>query len=290
MTYDKPVVVGIDNSASAQEALDFGAAQAKALGCPLRIVRIYSPLYGISGVDPTPPSDDRKRLEDSLERAQAHVAEKFGLEASTEWESDDPAVALTKMSSDAALMVLGARGLGAMRRIFVGSVSTKVATYADCPVIVVREGEHDPEGPIVVGMAPEKESLTALTFGFVMARAHGCRLEVVRAHQHAAAAIPNMPEGETKEAAKESARTAVSRSEEIFQKYCEYYSDVEANFVHVRGHASEALVDRAPSSRMIVVASHGKGELRATVMGSVSMTVLHNAPIVAVTHPPHEAH
>ena len=99
----------------------------------------------------------------------------------------DPAVALEKESETATILLVGARGLGAVRRLLLGSVSTKVAAYAKCPVIVVRDEPGDPEGPIVVGMAPEEGVNQAVTFAFNEARLRGRRLRVIQSQQHAAA-------------------------------------------------------------------------------------------------------
>ena len=41
-------------------------------------------------------------------------------------------------ASDADLIVVGTRGLHATKRLFLGSVSTKVVHHAPCDVLVVR--------------------------------------------------------------------------------------------------------------------------------------------------------
>jgi nucleotide-binding universal stress UspA family protein len=40
---------------------------------------------------------------------------------------------------DTDLVVVGARGLGGMTRLLLGSVSEKVLRYAGCPVLIVKE-------------------------------------------------------------------------------------------------------------------------------------------------------
>ena len=42
----------------------------------------------------------------------------------------------------AGLIVVGSRGLGAMRRVLMGSVSSSVVRHAHCPVLVVRGEEQ----------------------------------------------------------------------------------------------------------------------------------------------------
>ena len=52
----------------------------------------------------------------------------------------DPAEEIMKVASKqkADLIVLGARGLGTIDRVLLGSVSMQVLQYAHCPVLVVR--------------------------------------------------------------------------------------------------------------------------------------------------------
>jgi nucleotide-binding universal stress UspA family protein len=51
----------------------------------------------------------------------------------------DPARALLEQAAAADLLAVGSRGLGAVRRVLLGSVSEKVLQHAPCPVLVVRE-------------------------------------------------------------------------------------------------------------------------------------------------------
>jgi nucleotide-binding universal stress UspA family protein len=51
----------------------------------------------------------------------------------------DPARALLELAATADLLVVGSRGLGAVRRVLLGSVSEKVLQHAPCPVLIVRE-------------------------------------------------------------------------------------------------------------------------------------------------------
>lgn len=48
---------------------------------------------------------------------------------------------------DAALVVIGSRGLGGVRRALMGGVSDSVVRHAHCPVLVVRSPGRD-EGAV----------------------------------------------------------------------------------------------------------------------------------------------
>jgi nucleotide-binding universal stress UspA family protein len=52
-----------------------------------------------------------------------------------------PTDALLAQGADAALIVVGRRGLGGFRSLLLGSVSQQVVQYATCPVVVVAAGD-----------------------------------------------------------------------------------------------------------------------------------------------------
>jgi nucleotide-binding universal stress UspA family protein len=56
---------------------------------------------------------------------------------------DDPVHALIQASRDAALLVVGSRGLGAFREMLLGSVSNEVVGEAASDVLVVHGVDAD---------------------------------------------------------------------------------------------------------------------------------------------------
>ena len=52
-----------------------------------------------------------------------------------------PARALLDTAAGADILVVGARGLGGMREVLLGSVTREVVDHAPCPVVIVR---HEP--------------------------------------------------------------------------------------------------------------------------------------------------
>jgi nucleotide-binding universal stress UspA family protein len=61
-------------------------------------------------------------------------------EVETEWLQGDPALAILEAAGrhEAQMIVLGARGLKAIKRFLLGSVSQKVLVHAPCSVLIVR--------------------------------------------------------------------------------------------------------------------------------------------------------
>jgi nucleotide-binding universal stress UspA family protein len=60
------------------------------------------------------------------------------VDTSIQETTDLPQKALVDRSTDAALLVVGSRGLGSVRGALMGSVSAEVLRHAQSPVAVIR--------------------------------------------------------------------------------------------------------------------------------------------------------
>ncbi|WP_182169761.1 universal stress protein [Flaviflexus equikiangi] len=282
MADDRPIIVGTDGSIRARYAVLEAARIARMYSRPLRIVTAHSPLFAMTAFDPEPTSDEIERLETILRDSRDAIRDRFGdIDIETEWSVGDAATVLVRASRYASAVVVGARGQGAVHRMLVGSVATKVATYADSPVYVVRAGEYNPDGPVTVGLAPEGPARRTLDLAMGAARAEGTSLRALRAHQHSAAGLCNMPEGDHKESLRRDIAASVRDSEALFTEVCANHPDVHATFVHIQAHATDCLIDASRISRLVVVAPNGRGPEEKT-LGSVALAVLHHAPAVLV--------
>ena len=81
-------------------------------------------------------TNDRRRV---LAMALDRVAKQFPARVTQELPVGLPAETLEYVSSEVDLMVLGARGLGPVKRLLLGSVSERVLRHASCPVLIVHE-------------------------------------------------------------------------------------------------------------------------------------------------------
>jgi nucleotide-binding universal stress UspA family protein len=142
------IVVGTDGSAEAERALERAAKLAASSGAPLYIVTAYSddwPLKERLGdsarVDPV---DLGRVAEGVLARSAEHVR-RHGVEAEVIARHGDAAGALIDVAAEkgADLLVVGSRGLNAVDRFLLGSVSQKVSQHAKCTVMIVRDDGHD---------------------------------------------------------------------------------------------------------------------------------------------------
>lgn len=111
------------------------------LGAPIHAVTAWE-FPPTAGWDTLMPADWRPD-EDSRQILDETLKEVFGdkLPEGLTFESVHGAAArvLIDLSEDAAMLVLGSRGLGGFRELLLGSVSAYCAEHAKCPVLVVRE-------------------------------------------------------------------------------------------------------------------------------------------------------
>ncbi|HYF73109.1 MAG TPA: universal stress protein, partial [Nocardioides sp.] len=180
------VVVGVDGSASASHALTWAAAHAHAEGRPLVLVH--------AGPTPAPAGTgwmeaagvDHRRLclvlkEDAralLSEAEVPVrAEYPELEIHQLVRLGDARGVLLEASAEARLLVVGTRGLGPLRHLLLGSVSTALVKHATCPVVVVRPAAAQGRA-VLAGVAGEPADAAILDLAFRVAEARQLPLRV----------------------------------------------------------------------------------------------------------------
>jgi nucleotide-binding universal stress UspA family protein len=137
-----PVVVGVDGSPPAIDALRWAVAQAEQTGAPVRAVTAWTfpdepTPFGI--VPDLPPRPDQLALvRAKLEAVVAEAARTACILVQAEVIRGRAAAVLVESARDAALLVVGSRGRGALAEALLGSVSEYCVRHAPCPVVVVR--------------------------------------------------------------------------------------------------------------------------------------------------------
>lgn len=140
----KTILIAIDGSESAHEALEFGLELAEEQGATPFIVHVAPavevlPYASFAGPAPTVPHEldeqDRASLTEALE-----TAARQGLDAKTELLVGNPADEIVAFAEtiNADLIVVGSRGHGALAGVLLGSVSRRVLHESRRPVLVVR--------------------------------------------------------------------------------------------------------------------------------------------------------
>ncbi len=284
-----PVVVGVDGSESALDAVRWAADEARRRETRLRIVHAYQVPTGYPQgfVDVTMLHDAlATQGKEWLVRAQA-VAEEAepGLTVETVDVQAPTVPALEREARDAAVLVLGSRGLGGFTGLVIGSTAVTLVTRATCPVVVVREPGQG--GPVVVGVDGTPASEAAIAFAFAEASARDAELVAVHTWTDLLLEVAFAGEPEVLDVT----RVAEEAHEVLGERLAgwqEQYPDVHVTREVVHERASRALLRRSEGARLVVVGSRGRGGFRGLLLGSTSQHLLYHAtcPVAVVPAPP----
>jgi nucleotide-binding universal stress UspA family protein len=136
------IVVAYDGSREAHMALEDAIALARASEALLKLVTVAEPpviSYGKGGGSRQGwmalKESVEEMMRERLEQATASIPDDVRLESVL--VNNEPATALAQIArNDGALLMLGSRAYGPLRRVLLGSVATELARRAPCPLIV----------------------------------------------------------------------------------------------------------------------------------------------------------
>jgi nucleotide-binding universal stress UspA family protein len=144
------IVHATDGSPEAEGALDMAIDLAKETGAKLAVVTVHVPPPG--GKVPAPPIKEVEKPQgaEHIAEAAAAKARAAGVDAKAYVTHGlDPAPEIARVAEElgADLLVVGSRGLGAVRGALMGSVSRYLVSHSKVPVTVVtnrhvREHAH----------------------------------------------------------------------------------------------------------------------------------------------------
>ncbi|WP_222263139.1 universal stress protein [Modestobacter marinus] len=298
------VVVGVDGSPGAREALAWAFAAAARRGAALDVVSAFP-----SDLSWTAPSlVDPQRIEAlrtgteirardlvatvRTDPAVSAVAGVDDVPCAVRVVPGAPAEQLVQMAERAALLVVGSRGRGLVRSTLLGSVALHCATHAPCPVVVVHPGTAASTATgrrVVVGLDSSEASRVVLAHAGAAAEELGAELEVVAAYH-----LPHywsdlyvaldQALAEIRDSAERLARRQVA---EVLGAQ----PPVRVRVVTEEGPAGGLLVHRAAGAALLVVGSRSRNRLPGMMLGSVALHGVVHAPCpVLVVHPPRRAH
>ena len=137
------IIVGIDGSGHSQRALRRAMKEAAIHQEPLTVITVHQAIVGYAGGPVTYPQD-QPETERAREAAQAEtdkaLAELDGPRPSSVTVTavhGIPAEVLVNARKDADMIVLGEFGTGGFGHVLMGSVASKVAHHATCPVLII---------------------------------------------------------------------------------------------------------------------------------------------------------
>lgn len=288
MATNTAVVVAVDGSKQALVAVRWAARTAKRANRPLHIVSASPGLAPRFSLRPLSAEEEihraAKEYADRATSEAAEAAEKAAPGVRTERDviEGKPSLVLRQVSSRAYLLVVGRRGLGGVRGLLMGSVSTDVAAHADCPVVVVPAEGGSAEGPVVIGVDGSPVSTEAIEQGFQQAEFLDTSVTAVHAYG-----------GFSGQAYFADSRAVLTRMREEAEEalgsqlagHREDHPDVQVESVVTTGHPAEQISELSEQAQLVVLGSRGRGGFRGLVLGSTSQAVLQVAacPVMIIS-------
>jgi nucleotide-binding universal stress UspA family protein len=260
------VLVGYDGSASSREAVNWAVRAARERGVMLTVCHAWKPGYAGPPLEPEHEDPARGSAEWTLSTA---VRQPDPASVRLILGEGPAADVLCEQSRDAAIVVVGSRGMEGLTGLMLGSVSLRVATFAASPVVVVH-GRWKPgggyiPGHVVVGVDGSRAAADALEFAGAEAALRHVPLTAI-------CALADAP-GEL---------GAAQHLGEDFERIVTYWEkehpEVEVHRQVTDRSARTALLEAAQDAQLLVVGRHGRGGLPHMMIGTVTETLLSHTP------------
>jgi nucleotide-binding universal stress UspA family protein len=290
----KTIVVGIDGSDGAKDALRWACKEAMLYG-DAKVVAMsvwFAPVPVMSPWLPNVdlPIDLTEPIEKGLAETVATIGDEFAsvrIEQRVIHGAAGPVLIAEAAHSD--LVVVGSRGLGGFKGLLLGSVSHQVVTHATCVVVVVpRAGPVVAAGVprrIVVGVDGSDNSIAALQWAAERARVSRATLRAVFAWR-----LPPVSPTPPEISGSLSPTRVVGRAAAItlddFLREAALPPDVEVERINVEGTTAKVLIDEGAHAELLVVGARGHGGFTGLLLGSVATAVTRHAPcpVAVVPH------
>ena len=273
------ILLATDGSEEAELAARIAADLAGKTGSELHVVyvRILPPetLHDPLSFDTDVREEFERRGRARLEELVGRLEASGGAVEGAHFRVGSPAAEIVAQAEElgAGLVVLGSRGLGAIRRALIGSVSDSVVRHAPCPVLVVRGEALTFPTRILLATDGSEEAALAASTAAELAKDTDSELHVI----HVGQVVPTFLAA-TEEEPGRTAREARRTLDEQVQKI-EAGHETQAQ-AHLRyGGVAEEVVALAEDieAGLIAMGSRGRGGIRRALMGSVSERVVRHA-------------
>jgi nucleotide-binding universal stress UspA family protein len=275
------LVVGVDGSATATQALMWAAHEASSRHLTLEVA--YS-----EADDNARPGDGSPRAMDFartlvLDAESAVYDSEATCGVCTIVGAEPAAELLVRLSKEAEMVVVGSHGLGRFASAVLGSVAFDVAAQAHCPVVIVpgdwSRHRANADATILVGVSTSGVGLSALRFAFAEADRRGEPLLALRSWSKNDVSLT--PRDANPPTAEDSAALRSDYVEEVLRPYREMHPEVDVRIHHTELPADVALLKAADHSSLFVLGRGSAIEHRTRLTHHTSY-LAHHAPCPVV--------
>lgn len=293
------ILVPLDGSPLAEQALPLAESIAARAGCKLKLVLIHEPLILMEpGADYTKfELEMQKANHEYLKSVTARVRDRLGPSVSSAVLKGLPVVQtltthIRELGVD--LVVMTTHGRGGLRRAWLGSVTDQLIRNSEIPILVVRPDEEEVAksnavSEILVPLDGSPLAEAALEPAMNLARLWDAEIslvQVVRPIVLTSGAPVSFPSGYSDQVTAIRRDTAQDYIRDVAERIRE--AGLRSTGVAVIGTESipDTLINLAAPERvsLMVVATHGLGGFKRMVLGSVADKLVRGArvPVLVV--------
>ena len=277
------ILVGVDGTEGAEDALAFARRLATLTGARLRLANAF-PYTDF----PSRASNEAFRQE--LESDAKTILDRAGGDDSPKHAIADvsPPHALHELAEEtgASLIVVGSTRRGPVGCVFPGSTGERLLHGSPCPVAIVPKGyrSSDPDLKVIgVGYDGSEESEVALVTASELARRVGAALRIIRVFDTGQIGTPALMSGP----GYYSVPREVERKErEQFERRAgEQPQEVEVDPMFYAGIPHKELAEQSKAVDLMIMGSRGYGPRRAVLLGGVSHALVRKAACPVIILP-----
>ena len=289
------VVVPLDGSDLAEQALPYAEVLTRLTGAPLHLVRVIDPAHLGTPLGALLSSDaltlallledERMAARDSLEHVAQDLSDR-GQEVTVEYRQGLAADEMLAATRPGDLLVMVSHGRGGLGRWFLGSVAEAVIRRATVPVFLVRASETSASSPAVQRIVVPLDGSALAEEALPTARALAERLHVPvhlltvihvsagTALELATAAVSASRLEETLIRLFTEAETCLANADERVRQ-----SGVTVTTEVRHGSPGPTIVDATQPGDLIVMTSHGHSGFARWMLGSVAEAVVRRSTV-----------
>ena len=279
------ILVAVDGSPESDAAVAWAARESSIRHAPVTLMNVIAPVLA------TVPMEPMFYGPEWFENSARHILEHAELElrsslvaphvaVSTVMGRGHPVGTVADASRDAQMLVVGSRGLGAVKSLLLGSVSNGLLHHAHCPVAVIRAYQVDvrADAPVLVGIdgSETSEAATALAFDEASCRGVG----LIALHVWSDFGLYIADESGWHRYQREAEELLAERLDEWVTRH----PDVDVRREVVCDEPAYRITEAARQAQLVVVGSRGRGGFAGMLLGSTSSAVARTSsvPIIVV--------
>ena len=286
------LLVATDFSETAEAAADWAVEIAAARGHRIQLMHVLTLPPPRPHYAPTPP-DLQNALRDAATQQLAAEEERLsgrGVEVETLLEIGVPSQTLVRMAKelDAALLVIGTRGLTGLSHLLLGSTAERVVQHAECPVLTVHPedaGEHRDLSTVLVPTDFSTDAQQAIhTAHRLLEDLDEARLILLHAFNLPVEYTAYGPIPTSVNYLEDAGIEAEQQLDRIAAEL-EKVEGLEVETLAREGYPPEVICDEAKKqgADLIVMGTHGRSGLAHLLLGSTAERVVQKAPCPVMT-------